>query len=77
MTHSCRPCRVIRNGHFSPPLIAVPSPAQSLGSTQVVARNLLDKMDDTSPHACLLYLHERLGEREPVGGGEEIENVGR
>ena len=53
------------------------SSAQSLASTQIVTRNLLDKVDDTSPQLWLLYLHERLGECEPVAGGEEIENVGR
>jgi hypothetical protein len=51
--------------------------SRSLGSAQVVARDLLDKLDDASPHAWLLYPHECLGEREPVPRGEEIENVGR
>ena len=48
-----------------------------LSSTQVVARDLLNKVDDASPQPWLRYLHECFGEREPVPRGEEIENVGR
>src|SRR5262249_6436744 len=47
-----------------------------LGSIQVVARHLFDKRDDAAPQSWLLYPHERLREREPVGRGEEVENVG-
>ena len=50
--------------------------APPLGSIQVVARDLLDKLDDASPQPWVLYPHERLGEREPVGRGEEVGNVG-
>ena len=47
-----------------------------LGSTEVVPRDLFDQIDDSAAQLGLLYLHERLGEREPVSRGEEVENVG-
>jgi len=50
--------------------------SRRLGSTQVVARDFLDKFDDASPQAWLLYPHERLCEREPVGRGEEVGHIG-
>src|SRR5882724_6658052 len=46
--------------------------ALPLGSYQVAACDLLDKLDDASPQPWLLYPHERLSEREPVGRGEEV-----
>jgi hypothetical protein len=39
--------------------------AAPVSSYQVVARDLLDKVDDASPQFWL-YPHERLGEREPI-----------
>ena len=45
------------------------------GSSQVVARDLLDKRDDASPQAWILDPHEGLGEREPLGRGEELRHV--
>jgi len=47
------------------------------GARAIVARDLLNKVDDALPQSWLRYLHECLGEREPVPRGEEIENVGR
>ena len=47
-----------------------------LGSTEVVPRDLFDQIDDTAAQLGLFDLHERLGEREPVSRGEEVENVG-
>jgi hypothetical protein len=45
-------------------------------SIQIVPRELLDKLDDTSPQAWLRYPHEGLGEREPVARGEEFGHIG-
>ena len=56
--------------------------SRSLGSTQVVARDLLnkrkllDKTEDVSPQPWLLYPHERLGEREPICRCEEVRRIG-
>ena len=50
--------------------------AEPLGSIQVVARDLLDKLDDASPQVWLRYPHERLGEREPVARGEKFGHIG-
>ncbi len=47
------------------------------GAVLFVARNLLDEVNDATSKLRLLDAHERLGEREPVGRGEEVEHVGR
>src|SRR5262245_17027768 len=48
----------------------------SPGSSQVVACDLLDKLDDASPQHWRFYAHERLDEREPVGRGKELRHIG-
>jgi hypothetical protein len=45
-------------------------------SVLVIACNRFDKVDDATPEFGLLDAHERLGEREPVMRGEEVEHVG-
>src|SRR5262245_15467955 len=44
-------------------------------SSQVVACDLLDKLDYATSQPWLLYPHERLGEREPFGRGEELKHI--
>src|SRR5215467_14366149 len=51
------------------------SPHPHPGSPQVVACDLLDKLDDASPYPSILHPHERLREREPVGGSEELRHI--
>jgi hypothetical protein len=46
--------------------------ALPLGSYQVVACDLLDKLDEALAQRWLLYPHESPNEREPVGRGEEV-----
>ena len=38
--------------------------------------HLLDQVNDSTPKSCLFDPHERLGERQPVGGSEKKRNVG-
>src|SRR4029453_13246703 len=45
-------------------------------SSQVVACDLPDKLDDASPQPSRLYPHERLSEREPLGRGKELRHIG-
>ena len=52
-------------------------PSMAPGAVLFVARNLLDEVNDATSKLRLLDAHERLGEREPVGRGEEVEHVGR
>src|SRR5664280_693330 len=42
-----------------------------------ISRNLLDQFDDAAAQLAVLDLHERLGQRETVGGGEEVRHIGR
>src|SRR5262247_3357812 len=53
-----------RPGRSSIP--AASASRESRSSIQFVARDRFDKRDDASSQAWLFYLHERLGEREPV-----------
>src|SRR5262245_24214614 len=63
----CRECNVVIVGRRCDVSLAA--------STQFVARDRFDKRDDALPQAWLLYLHERLGEREPVDRGEKFGHI--
>ena len=43
----------------------------------LLARDLLDEVDDATAQLAVLDAHERLRQRQPVGGCEEVGDVGR
>ena len=47
-----------------------------LRSILVTASDLLDEVGDATPQLGVPNLHEGFGERQAVGGGEELGHVG-
>src|ERR1700716_993904 len=48
-----------------------------IGSAVVFARDLADEIDNAAARLRVLYPHECLGQREPIGGRQKIGDISR